>query len=70
MVDLFLIAPPLIYIGLKKTPLTSLERILLVIYGVATFYYNYKNFRATNVNIKKSQGAEVDWNGVAKRHNG
>lgn len=51
LIDVFVIAPILIYAGASKSNLNDFVRIALVIIGVATLFYNAKNY---NLN-KKSE---------------
>jgi hypothetical protein len=44
LVDVFLIAPICIYAGVKASQLPQFIRTSLIIIGVATFYYNGKNY--------------------------
>jgi len=44
LVDVFFIAPICVYAGLKAKELPNWIRISLVGIGIATFYYNGKNY--------------------------
>lgn len=44
LVDVFLIAPICVYAGVKATQLPNYIRTSLILIGMATFYYNGKNF--------------------------
>jgi hypothetical protein len=44
LVDVFLIAPFLVFIGLKKGLLSKTEKYIVILIGVATLYYNGKNY--------------------------
>ena len=44
LIDIFVIAPFLIYVSAKAKGLTPLERNGLLIIGVATLIYNGKNY--------------------------
>ena len=44
LIDVFIIAPFLIYVGNKAKGISSFERNMLYIIGVATLIYNSKNY--------------------------
>jgi hypothetical protein len=44
LLDVFIIAPFLIYVAYRNKNLTDWEKIGLYIIGFATFYYNGKNY--------------------------
>ncbi len=44
LIDVFLIAPFLIYIGNKAKGISSFERNMIYVIGVATLVYNGKNY--------------------------
>jgi hypothetical protein len=44
LIDIFFIAPILIYAGLYRGELNKWVRLVLIIIGIATLYYNAKNF--------------------------
>ena len=44
IIDFLVIMPYLIYISFKKN-ITTTDRGILFILGIATGYYNYKNFK-------------------------
>lgn len=52
LIDVFFIAPVCVYAGIKAKELPKWIRISLVGIGLATFYYNGKNYL---INKKKEQ---------------
>jgi hypothetical protein len=44
IIDVFVIAPICVYAGIKGNTLPKLIQYSLIIIGVATFYYNGKNY--------------------------
>lgn len=44
LLDVFFIGPFMIYIGYKAKGLTNLERYMMYGLGIATIYYNGKNY--------------------------
>ena len=44
LIDVFIIAPFLIYVAYRNKSLTDWEKIGLYIIGIATLYYNGKNY--------------------------
>ena len=44
LLDVFFIGPFMIYIGYKAKGLTELERYMMYGLGIATIYYNGKNY--------------------------
>ncbi len=57
LVDVFFIAPVCVYAGFKANEIPSWVRLSLVAIGVATFYYNGKNYliNKENENLLKKQ---------------
>ena len=53
LIDVFFIAPVCVYAGLKAAELPNWIRASLVIIGVATFYYNGKNYMVNKRREKK-----------------
>jgi len=53
LVDVFVIAPICVYAGIKAKTLPNLIRASLVVIGVATFYYNGKNYLINKKNNPK-----------------
>ena len=47
LLDIFFIAPFLLYIGYKATGINNTEKMVLVLIALATFYYNGKNYLET-----------------------
>lgn len=54
LLDVFVIAPVLVYIGIKQD-MPKWMKISLISIGVATFYYNGKNYLINRENDKKSK---------------
>jgi hypothetical protein len=54
LVDVFFIAPVCVYAGVKATQLPQWIRASLVVIGVATFYYNGKNYLINKRQDEKS----------------
>ena len=48
LLDVFIIAPFIIYVAYRNKSLTDWEKIGLYIIGVATLYYNGKNYLKNN----------------------
>jgi hypothetical protein len=53
LVDVFVIAPICVYAGIKANQLPYWIRTSLVVIGVATFYYNGKNYLINEAKNKK-----------------
>jgi len=53
LIDVFFIAPVCVYAGIKAKELPNWIRISLVGIGIATFYYNGKNYL---INKQKENG--------------
>jgi hypothetical protein len=53
IIDVTFIAPVCVYAGLKATQLPNWIRISLVGIGLATFYYNGKNYLINKQNERK-----------------
>lgn len=53
LVDVFFIAPVCVYAGVKAKELPMWIRVSLVGIGLATFYYNGKNYLINKENEKK-----------------
>jgi hypothetical protein len=47
LLDIFFIAPFLLYIGYKATGINNTEKMVLILIALATFYYNGKNYLET-----------------------
>jgi len=47
LIDIFFIAPFLLYIGYKATGINNTEKMVLILIALATFYYNGKNYLET-----------------------
>jgi len=45
LMDVFILAPFLIYLGVKPNNLTFLDRSFLILIGSLTAIYNYKNYK-------------------------
>jgi hypothetical protein len=54
IVDVFVIAPICVYAGIKAKGLPRLINFSLVFIGIATFYYNGKNYLINNKNKNKN----------------
>lgn len=52
LLDVFVIAPILVYIGIKQD-MPKLMKISLISIGIATFYYNGKNYLVNRKNNQK-----------------
>jgi hypothetical protein len=52
IVDVFVIAPICVYAGLKAKGIPKIINFSLVFIGLATFYYNGKNYLINEKNIK------------------
>lgn len=52
LLDVFVIAPILVYIGIKQD-MPKWMKISLISIGIATFYYNGKNYLINKENDKK-----------------
>ena len=44
LIDIFVIAPICVYAGIKAKALPKVVNYSLIIIGIATFYYNGKNY--------------------------
>ena len=55
VIDVLFIMPDLIFVSLKKD-ITTVDRGILLLLGIATGYYNYRNF--------KKQGGDQDSNNI------
>lgn len=51
LVDVLFLGPLMVKIGLKKGILSNTEKSLMVIFGLSTIYYNYKNYQANKDKI-------------------
>ena len=47
LLDIFFIAPFLLYVGYKATGINNTEKMVLILIALATFYYNGKNYLET-----------------------
>ncbi len=54
LIDVFFIAPVCVYAGIKAKELPNWIRISLVGIGIATFYYNGKNYLINKKNENKN----------------
>ena len=50
LVDVFFIAPFLLYVGYKATGISNTEKMVLILIALATLYYNGKNYLETKKN--------------------
>lgn len=53
IIDVVLIGPTLVYAGAVKSNLPKVIRGALVLFGVCTIYYNFKNYYETKKNLSK-----------------
>ena len=49
--DVFILGPTMIWLGLKKKPLSEGEKLFLITTGIGTVIYNYANYRSEDRRI-------------------
>jgi hypothetical protein len=62
IVDVFVIAPICVYAGIKAKGLPKLINFSLVFIGIATFYYNGKNYLINAQNSNQNKNKNNDQN--------
>lgn len=57
LLDIFFLGPIMIYFGISRGKKTKLERAFFVVSGVATIFYNLKNYQ--EIETEKRQQAAI-----------